>query len=388
MCMLEQNFCGYIIAYFNKSPNISFVFHCFFYLCSRLMDMKLVKSILILFLVAVSCQVVLAQSVEATDSSHFKYCGIRYAFNDDGKTLRVDRNYDAEIGGQVNIMRQIPINGKAYPVTKIGPMAFYGCRNLTCVTIPDNVTEIDSCAFRWCVNLSNVGISSRVKIIQDDCFRNCTNLRNFHFPNSLVVIHKGAFKGSGLMSAILPDGLLDIGESAFEDCRALDTVSFPKTVRKIGKYAFKNCWKIRTVSLYDKVRSVEEGAFYACKNLKTVIFTKVYDSSIKTMVGKETFGKCPVLQRVFCNTSRTGKVKDVVFHEETFSGCAKFNEDKVEYGGDPAADTASEKRKKKKGESEFEDEDFVMDQDNIERLRTSKTVEGAREQIGVRKKKK
>lgn len=347
--------------------------------------MKRFAVILILMMLVVPVANVFAQDeqeAEVVDSMHFKYCGIRYAFEENKKSLYVDVNYNEETATQINIMRQIKIGGKFYPVKRIGPRAFYGCRTITCVTIPDNVEFIDSSAFRWCVNLSNIGISSNVKRIGPDCFRNCSNLRNFHFPDNLTIVSSGAFRASGLMDIVLPEGLQEIGAYAFEGCKALATVRFPKSLKVIGKEAFANCWALKTVSLYDNVRRVEQGAFLSCRSLKTVVFTKVLDSRIKTLIGAEVFSECKSLTTVLCNTGRTGKVKDVLFQEESFKDC-KITLENVIYGGKPVSDPNMAKRKK--GESEFEEEEVVVDADNAERLRTSETVKRARKDVGVRK---
>lgn len=342
---------------------------------------------LILFLLLSVTFVVFAQvsdtiEAEAVDSMHFKYYGIRYAFEEDKKSLYVDVNYNEETPTQINIMRQIKINGKFYPVKRIGPRAFYGCRNITCVTIPDNVEFIDSSAFRWCVNLSNLGISSKVKWIGPDCFRNCTNLRNFHVPNGLQSISAGAFRASGLMSIVFPEGLKDIGEYAFEGCKALTSARLPKTLRTIGREAFANCWALKKIFILDQVRNVGEGAFKSCRSLETVVFEKVVDSRIKTIVSANAFAECKSLSNVVCNTGRTGKVKDVLFHETAFRD-SKINIDDVMYGGNPDVDPNAPKRKK--GDPEFENDEVNMSEDNAERLRTSKTVERGRKDVGVQK---
>lgn len=340
-------------------------------------------AIVLLFAMSLTCAYAQEeQNAEVVDSMHFKFMGIRYAFEENKKSLYVDVNYNEETPTQVNIMRQIKIDGKFYPVKRIGPRAFYGCRNITCVTIPDNVEFIDSSAFRWCVNLSNLGISSNVKRIGPDCFRNCTNLRNFHVPTNLSVISAGAFRASGLMSIVLPEGLQEIGSYAFEGCKALAAVSFPKSLKKIGKEAFANCWALKSVLLYDNIRVVDKGAFMTCRSLKTVVFTKVVDSYVKTIISAEAFAECKSLTTVLCNTSRTGKVKDVLFHDETFKDCT-FSIDNVIFGGKPVVDPNASKRKR--GESEFEEEEVTVDADNAERLRTSETVKRARKDIGVRK---
>ncbi len=341
----------------------------------------LLTAILIFFGLKIFAQDEQQDVAEVIDSTHFKYCGIRYAFEESGKSLYVDINYNEETPTQVNIMRQIKINGTNYPVKRIGPRAFYGCRNITCVTIPDNVEIIDSSAFRWCVNLSNIGISSNVKRIGPDCFRNCTNLRNFHFPNNLKVVSSGAFRGSGIMNAVLPEGLVEIGAYAFEGCKALEAVKFPQSLKKIDKEAFANCWSIKVVSLYDKVRSVEKGAFMSCRSLKTVVITKAIDTNIKTVIGAEVFAECKALTTVLCNTSRTKNTKDVIFNEEAFKDCT-FTADKVIYGGNPVHDPYMAKRKK--GESEFEEETYNASGDKIEEMKEGRNHKNAKKEVGVK----
>ena len=323
-----------------------------------------------------------AQLVEIIDSMHFRCVGVRYAFTEDRKSLYVDKNNNDETPTTITIMRQLNIDGKMYPVKRIGPCAFYGCRNITKVLIFDNIEIIDSSAFRWCVNLSNITISNNVKRIGPDCFRNCNNLRNFHFPKSLQFISAGAFRASGLMTIVLPDGLKDIGAYAFEGCKSLTAVRFPWGLKSIGKEAFANCWSLTSVSLYDQLRSVGEGAFLSCRSLQTIAFTKVVDSRIKTMVAADAFAECKKLTNVECNTGRTGKVKDIVFHENSFRDSG-VNLESVVFGGKPVSDPNATKHKK--GEPEFDEEDTSIDADNADRLRTSETVKRARKKIGVRK---
>lgn len=49
---------------------------------------------------------------------------------------------DNKYSGNVVIPSSVTYNGRTYSVTMLGGGAFYGCRNLTSVTIPNSVTVI------------------------------------------------------------------------------------------------------------------------------------------------------------------------------------------------------------------------------------------------------
>ena len=66
-----------------------------------------------------------------------------------------------------------------------------------------------------------------------------------------------------------------IGESAFETCYNLTSVSIPTSVTSIGRYAFKNCSKLTSVTIPSSVTSIGEGAFLYCSRLWRVNVTVV-----------------------------------------------------------------------------------------------------------------
>ena len=40
---------------------------------------------------------------------------------------------------------------------------------------------------------------------------------------------------------IIPEGVMEIGESAFKGCTGLTSLTIPESVTKIGDYAFEGC---------------------------------------------------------------------------------------------------------------------------------------------------
>ena len=62
----------------------------------------------------------------------------------------------------------------------------------------------------------------------------------------------------------LPEGLEEIGDSAFECCESLKNVEIPSTVKKIGFKAYFMCenLKEKTVVVPEGVTSIGQWAFY------------------------------------------------------------------------------------------------------------------------------
>ena len=67
----------------------------------------------------------------------------------------------------------IPSTLGGYPVTRIGKYAFYGCKSITSVIIPNGVTSIGQSAFPSCTALRSVTIPNSVTSIEWQAFSGC-----------------------------------------------------------------------------------------------------------------------------------------------------------------------------------------------------------------------
>ena len=136
---------------------------------------------------------------------------LTFELNEDGMSYSVTAcNLSAE--GEL----VIPDVYNGLPITDIGKSAFYGCENLTKVSIGNNETEISDWAFRDCFGLVTVEIGNKVTDIGWMAFNYCTNLT----------------------SVIIPEGVVSIGSNSFYACEKLDVVTIPRSVTSIGDQAF------------------------------------------------------------------------------------------------------------------------------------------------------
>ncbi len=64
---------------------------------------------------------------------------------------------------------------------------------------------------------------------------------NIILPESVISIEKEAFMDSEVMSVVLPEGILRIGDRAFKGCKNLIKVNIPSKVMILGEEAFADC---------------------------------------------------------------------------------------------------------------------------------------------------
>ena len=132
---------------------------------------------------------------------------IFYSWTDEDHTaLEVVSNGDGwKYGGDVVIPASVNHEGESYPVTRIGDQAFYECRELTSVTIPEGVTAIGNEAFGRCYELTSVIIPGSMKTIGEAAFQNCNKLNSIscYAEEPPAMESENAFEGSVYNNATL-----------------------------------------------------------------------------------------------------------------------------------------------------------------------------------------
>ena len=74
---------------------------------------------------------------------------------------------------------------------------------------------------------------------------------------------------SNLMLVTIPNSVISIGESAFQNSR-LSYVTIPNSVTSIGINAFSSCTTLMSVVIGNNVTYIREKAFYYCSSLKDI----------------------------------------------------------------------------------------------------------------------
>ncbi len=171
----------------------------------------------------------------------------------------------------------------------IGSNAFYGCSNLQEIDLPDGLTEIGREAFRKCTDLRKIKLPSNASesdlYLDLYIFYECPNieflsasvnilqrLKSIHTPIANVKtfiitgdsteIPENTFVGfTSLEGITIPEGIITIGNGAFEDCSSLASVSISESVTTIGDNAFKESSNLEFLHIPSAVQTIGENSF-------------------------------------------------------------------------------------------------------------------------------
>ncbi len=207
-------------------------------------------------------------------------------------------------------------------LTRIGEGAFYNCTNLQSIEIPESVTSIGDSAFvytktgtdvyytggieDWCaiefgfdvfvtgmnlyinrVLIENLVIPEGVVEISDYAFQYCISIKNIEFPKSIKTIGSGAFcHCKALTSVTVPEGVTILKPYTFLACDNLSDVTLPKSLLSIEFAVFSYCTELESIIIPDNVEILGSCAFNA-----TSLTSIVIPESMKEIGGVSFFGK-------------------------------------------------------------------------------------------------
>lgn len=170
-------------------------------------------------------------------------------------------------------------------------------RKLLRVVIPDSVVRLDDWAFAGCENLADVKISNNSSLgtIAQYAFYNCKSIRNINLPETLRSIGDSAFSGCATLESFhFVERIILLGNSAFYNCSNLRTVTFdPDCNLPDIKYdAFYGCASLQRVSFHRDLVNIFDNAFCHCSSLQSVQFPM--ESELYS-IDSNAFGACPML---------------------------------------------------------------------------------------------
>ena len=263
------------------------------------------------------------------DDTSFYIDAIKYTI-ENGQLVVTGYNDELNVG-DAKIVSIVKYEGKILKVVKVGQKAFYGCKSLTSVFIPNTVTFVGKDAFVDCLNIVSADINAErlyeeafansrvkklhilrnVKSIQSRTFFNCSSLESITVdpenPNYKSYSDCNAIIGYshtlllGCKNTVIPNGVIAIGSYAFFNCH-FTSINIPESVTSIGAYAFKGSY-LASITIPKNVTIIDKEAF------NTTHLTSVNILGNITNIGESAFKACTGLTTFTCYAKEVPKTE-------------------------------------------------------------------------------
>ena len=184
------------------------------------------------------------------------------------------KNFANYYGGEV------VADGITYRIDDNGAMVAAAEATLTEANIPSSVEfegnqypviKINDEVFSGNTNLTTVTLPEGLVEIGVSAFKECKNLESVTLPESLTTLGGEAFRGNtNLTTVTLPAGLVGIGVYAFYGCKNLESVTLPESLTTLGDNAFRSCKSLKIVKIPSKVTAIPDHCFEGCSSLESV----------------------------------------------------------------------------------------------------------------------
>ncbi|MDE6505283.1 MAG: leucine-rich repeat protein [Clostridia bacterium] len=177
-------------------------------------------------------------------------------------------------------LEEITLGANTHISNSLGEI-FSGCNNLTALNVSENNKQFRSennCIIRnygsdideyLALGCKTSVIPNSVTIISPYAFYNCKGITQITLPDSVTKIRSNAFSGSGITGINLAN-IVELGSSAFEYCENLKTLTIPAAIEEIPNYLCNGCTSLEKVTIESGIAKIGHAAFNGCDKLNTV----------------------------------------------------------------------------------------------------------------------
>lgn len=163
------------------------------------------------------------------------------------------------------------LNLSGTSVTTIGSSAFLNSALTKVELANSSVSTLGNGVFEGNTNLQTVTLSKKITVLPYATFANCKALSTIDLSN-ITIIGDSCFLNAALSSVNIHNGITSIGAEAFNSCAKLTSLTFGEgsTNLSIGANAFKYCTGIKTLNLPSRLTYMGEDAFANCSAINSI----------------------------------------------------------------------------------------------------------------------
>ena len=164
------------------------------------------------------------------------------------------------------------------------------------------------------------GVDYKVSSIGNSAFNGCTGLTSITIPNGVTFIGNSAFNGcTSLTSITIPNGVTSICEGAFQNCTNLVSITIPNSLTAIKRKVFQGCTSLVSVTISNGVMNIRASAFEGCTSLTSITIPESV-----TQIGEFAFCECTSLTYVECKSITPPKADNDLFSDDTYKDAVLY----------------------------------------------------------------
>ncbi len=185
-------------------------------------------------------------------------------------------------------------------LTSIGQESFLGSA-ITSIAIPNTVQTIGHQAFMYCRNLVNVTLPDNC-LVSDGAFDDTPYFNNCKAASTDGATYIGATlfeftNKTGVTAYAVKEGTKRIAWRAMKNtgCQNIKQLTLPSTLKEIGQYAFANMSALETLDIPNSVKSLSVDILRDCTSLKELHIGTGLESIDTWSYSRSMFGPTPKL---------------------------------------------------------------------------------------------
>ncbi len=242
--------------------------------------------------------------------------------------------------------------------------AFGQCRCLKEIILPNGIRSIGDRAFEQCTSLESIKLPDTVESVGDRAFAGCEKLASINIPGLTSYIGVGTFYGCYMLRKVevdknndrydffgdilfdkldktllkyipskqvegeftTPQGVVHIGNYAFDGCNGLQCVNVNDGCTDLGERSFTKCLELKKIKLPSSFNHLSYNAFDGCEAFETIEVSednKTYTSMDGVLYSKDHLNLelCPKAKKSpFFFDERTTRI-----NEGAFAGCQNIH---------------------------------------------------------------